>query len=266
MRKTREVTDMLDERRVSLMTKLAIYEKHEENRDLVMARYYARDYVRFNVLKTWVASTVAYWSIIGGYVFLNFEKILSQISDMDYFAVMYKMLFGYAVFCAVYFLFASAVYNYRYMHAKKGLIDYNVNMKELIKHDSDKGHVVDHEHSGIRETATRSFSTDRPARGRVSRMDMINKKLAEEEDEKRQEIIDNMNRLKEKNAEKARMERERQKQIEAEKARIRERRRQLEAEQLEKIRSGRQEEIHREDYTYQRDGRDIDPTGRSDRS
>ena len=127
--------DMVDEKKTILMTKLAIFEKHEKNKSLVVSKYYRSDYVRYNVLKTWVAVTVLYWCVIAGYIFMTFDSILEKLNDLDYFAVVYKMLGGYVIICAIYFLFAFILYNYRYKKARNGLVQYNINLKELIHAD-----------------------------------------------------------------------------------------------------------------------------------
>ena len=127
--------DMVDEKKTILMTKLAIFEKHEKNKSLVVSKYYRSDYVRYNVLKTWVAVTVLYWCVIAGYIFMTFDSILEKLNDLDYFAVVYKMLGGYVIICAIYFLFAFVLYNYRYKKARNGLVQYNINLKELIHAD-----------------------------------------------------------------------------------------------------------------------------------
>ena len=118
--------DMVDEKKTILMTKLAIFEKHEKNKSLVVSKYYRSDYVRYNVLKTWVAVTVLYWCVIAGYIFMTFDSILEKLNDLDYFAVVYKMLGGYVIICAIYFLFAFILYNYRYKKARNGLVQYNI--------------------------------------------------------------------------------------------------------------------------------------------
>ena len=103
--------DMVDEKKTILMTKLAIFEKNEKNKSLVVSKYYRSDYVRYNVLKTWVAVTVLYWCLIAGYVFMAFDSILEKMNDLDYFAIVYKMLGGYVIVCAIYFVIASLIYN-----------------------------------------------------------------------------------------------------------------------------------------------------------
>ena len=95
---------MINEKKVGLMTKISIYEKKEENRELVISKYYKTDYVRYNVLKQLVASTVFYWGAVACYIFMKFEDMLAKINQIDYFDLMYKLLGGYVVFCFAYFV------------------------------------------------------------------------------------------------------------------------------------------------------------------
>ena len=74
---------MLNEGKIMLMTKVAIYEKHEENDKLVMARYFREDYIKYGCLKTVVATTIVYWLYVAIYIALNFESILDQLTDLD---------------------------------------------------------------------------------------------------------------------------------------------------------------------------------------
>ena len=37
---------MLDEEKIKLMTKVTIYEKHQEMGDMILSRYYREDYVQ----------------------------------------------------------------------------------------------------------------------------------------------------------------------------------------------------------------------------
>ena len=53
----REVV-MLNNRKVRLMTRLAIYEQTEGKEDVRISKYFRTDYVRLNVLKSIVAVTV----------------------------------------------------------------------------------------------------------------------------------------------------------------------------------------------------------------
>ena len=92
---------MVDEKKVALMTKLAIFEKHESNDSLVLSKYYKNDYVRYNMLKTLISATIVYWSIVAAYVFMRFDQMLAEINKIDYFDLVYKLLLWYVMVLVV---------------------------------------------------------------------------------------------------------------------------------------------------------------------
>ena len=243
---------MVDEKKAILMTKLAIFEKHEKNKSLVISKYYRSDYVRYNVLKTWVAVTVLYWSLIAGYIFMAFDSILEKLNDLDYFAIMYKMLGGYVLICAVYFLFSFILYNYRYKKAKDGLVQYNINLKELIHADDTpqmKKRLVDETKRSTDNVSEARAHMAQSQRVNVSRSDMIQRQLQEQQERKNQEIIENVKRRNERISAQKQEELQRQQEMEEERRRIRARRQQLEREQLQKIRQ-EQQGLYRENHVY----------------
>ena len=245
---------MVDEKKTILMTKLAIFEKHEKNKSLVVSKYYRSDYVRYNVLKTWVAVTVLYWSLIAGYIFMAFDSILEKLNDLDYFGIVYKMLGGYVAVCAIYFVFSFILYNYRYRKAKDGLVQYNVNLKELIHADDPpemKEHMVDErKRTTDNVSAARNSHTEQASRASVSRSDMVKRQLQEQQERKNQEIIENVKRRNERISARQQEEQRKQQEMEEERRRIRAHRERLEQEQLQKIRQEQQQRMHREDHVY----------------
>ena len=56
---------MLNEEKISLMTKLALYEQKEGKKQIPMSGYYKGDYVSLNVLNSTIIGTIAYIMIIG---------------------------------------------------------------------------------------------------------------------------------------------------------------------------------------------------------
>lgn len=125
---------MLNEGKIMLMTKVAIYEKHEENDKLVMARYFREDYIKYGCLKTVVATTIVYWAYVAIYILLNFESILDQLTDMDYFEVISVYLKGYVVACVVMFVYSFIIYLFKFQLAKPGIIKYNSQLRKLLKY------------------------------------------------------------------------------------------------------------------------------------
>lgn len=245
---------MVDEKKTILMTKLAIFEKHEKNKSLVISKYYRSDYVRYNVLKTWIAVTVLYWSLIAGYIFMAFDSILEKLNELDYFKIVYQMLGGYVAVCAVYFLFAFILYNYRYHKAKNGLVQYNVNLKALIHADDSpamKEHVVDEaKRTTDNVSVARSNHSDSVKRANVSRSDMVKRQLQQQQERKNQEILENVKRRNERISAQQQEEQQKQREMDEERRRIRARREQLEQEQLQRIRQEQQQRMYREDHVY----------------
>lgn len=196
---------MIDENKVALMTKIAIYEKKESNRNLMISKYYRSDYVRYNVLKTMIAATVAFWAIVGAYVFIKFDDLLARVSEVDYFDVMYKVLGAYVFFLVVYFFFAQIVYSFRYSMAKPGLIAYNVNLKRLIelytgkrKRKKAKANTNAKMVGTVVEDEIEFEEAPQEAkRVKLNRTDMISKRKQQEEEERNQQIIENAQRRKE---------------------------------------------------------------------
>lgn len=262
---------MIDENKVRLMTKIAIYEKKEENRNLIISKFYKSDYVRFNVLKTLIAATVAFWSIVGAYVFIKFDDLLAKVSEVDYFDVMYKLLGAYVFVCLGFFFFAEIVYSYRYSMAKPGLIKYNVHLKRLIESYGGKkrkkkktpskvvGTVVEDELELELEDAPQQNNTVK-----IKKTDMISKRKQQKEEERNQQIIENAQRRKEWLARKA--------AEKAESDRLKEEaRRQREQALMERQKAyyAQQNATVRPDFTYQENpnynaNQSSDVNGRSD--
>ena len=254
---------MLDENKIKLMTKLAIYEKHETDGELVMSRYYKHDYVRFNVLKTLVAATVVYWTIVGAYVFMEFDSLLAKINDIDYFDLMYKLLGWFVAFALIYFAFASVLYNYRYIKAKPGLIKYNSNLKDLIELEGGPMHrtkVV--KDSSIETSVSQSVEKPRtgagttPKRQTVNRTQIVQQRMQQQEKSREQQIIENVKMRNERIAAQNQARIKREQEVEEERRRIQERRKELERAQLEKIRNQRMQQMARQNHTYQNSNAD----------
>lgn len=251
---------VIDENKVALMTKLAIYEKHENGRNLVMSKYYENDYVRYNVLKTWVAATVAYWVIIAAYIFMSFDDLLAKVNDIDYFDLMYKILGAYAAFCIVYYLISSVIYRYRYISAKKGLVEYNSNLRDLIELEGGpmhRGKVAKGSRVNMDLAQGKSGeakNTNAKPKTKVNRSEIVKQREAAEERRKEAEIIENVKKRNERiamqNEEKLRQ----QRQAEEDRRRIQERRKQLEREQMEKLRNERMQQMQRQNHTYNNTG------------
>lgn len=94
---------MLNESKVRMMTKMAIYEKNEGRRELKTARYFKTDYVSLGVLNTIIAATAAYVLIILMIALSNMQWLTNNVNNIDYASVGSR----FAAYYIVYLLFSQ---------------------------------------------------------------------------------------------------------------------------------------------------------------
>lgn len=75
---------MLDNRKIALMTRLALFEKETGKQDIRLAKYYRSDYIRFEVLKTFLCVTIASGLIAAILATYKVEYFLKQAAQMKY--------------------------------------------------------------------------------------------------------------------------------------------------------------------------------------
>jgi hypothetical protein len=68
-----EVKVVLNENKVKMMTKMAIYEKNEGRKMLRTAKYFKGDFIAFGILKTLITTTFAFMIVAIMYVLCNAE-------------------------------------------------------------------------------------------------------------------------------------------------------------------------------------------------
>ena len=110
---------MLNENKIKMMTKMAIYEKNEGRQMIKNSRYFKGDYVAFGVLRTLIATTFAYIIMVILYVLCNLEKLVADINSLDYAAVGKRLGIYYILMLIVYTIIAAMVYAYQYNHSRK---------------------------------------------------------------------------------------------------------------------------------------------------
>ena len=125
---------MVDNEKVRIMTRIAIYEKNNEHEGLALAKFFREDDIKYNLLKTLVTSTFCFWTFVVASVLLNFEKYLSEFGSANYFKLVGKLMMNYCIFLLIFEVIAFAAYSYRYYKAKPGLIEYNGNLRRLIEY------------------------------------------------------------------------------------------------------------------------------------
>lgn len=122
---------MVNEEKVRMMTKLATFEAGKGKQDLKLAKYYKSDYIKYNILKTIVATTVCYWLAVGLVILVDIEEILDNITQMDYMSIIYKLIIGFVVVVVGYAFFARIYYDRKYEKARPDIVVYNHYLKKM---------------------------------------------------------------------------------------------------------------------------------------
>ena len=122
---------MLNNRKVRLMTKLAIYEKEDGKEDIRLGKYYRLDYVRYQMLKTLVAVTFGYLILVLLTILYNAEYLIAEAVKLDYAAIGRTMLGIYLMLVLVFVGLAGIGYTVKYNRSRKKLAKYYQMLKRL---------------------------------------------------------------------------------------------------------------------------------------
>lgn len=129
---------MINEEKVILMTRLASYEKGPGKKNVSIGKFFRSDYIGFQVLKSIIGVTVAFFIVLGIYMFYNFETLLLDIYEMDLIETGKELLKFYLITVGLYGALSYFIYSYRYQKARKSLKNYYQNLRKLSQMYNDK--------------------------------------------------------------------------------------------------------------------------------
>lgn len=130
-KKSNEVNILLNENKVKMMTKMAIYEKNEGRRMIKNAKYFKGDFIAFGILKTLIATTFAYIIMVLLYALCNAEALVEDFNTLDYGAIGQKAAIYYVAMNVIFGAVSAAVYNYQYEKSRAGLKRYFSRLNKL---------------------------------------------------------------------------------------------------------------------------------------
>ena len=122
---------MINQEKVAVMTKLAAYEDGVGKKNIPQSKYYRSDYISLKMINTAILVTVAYIMVLAMIVFVNVEKMMTQIANMDFVKLGKIVLISYVIIFVVYMLIAYIVYSIKFKKVRNSLNEYNGNLKKL---------------------------------------------------------------------------------------------------------------------------------------
>lgn len=129
MRKEREL--MLNEEKIRLMTRLALYEQKEGKKDLPLSKYYRTDYLALKMINSTIVMTLGYILLLSTIVLIKIEELLSDIVNMDLAAMGRNILIIYVILFVVNMAATYFVSSYRFKRSRGNLNNYNSYLKDL---------------------------------------------------------------------------------------------------------------------------------------
>ena len=124
---------MLNEEKIKIMNKLAMYEQGEGKKYLPVSRYYRSDYIGLALIKNFFLVTIGYCLILAGIAAYFGEYLVDNIHKMDLVAVGRNAVIGYVVVLVVFSVATYIQYSVKYHKAKKSVKEYYQDLTQLNK-------------------------------------------------------------------------------------------------------------------------------------
>ncbi len=124
---------MLDERRVKLMTQLALYEQTHGKEDFKVSEYYRKDYVGMHMVFSFLWITVGYACLGAVVVVAGLEKLMADLSFGLFITLGAAAIAGYLFVLIVYLAVTNRIYNKKHKNARQRIKRYNHTLTRLLK-------------------------------------------------------------------------------------------------------------------------------------
>ena len=95
LKETHKEPFMINEEKVKIMDRLAVYEKQEGRKYLPVSKYYRSDYIGLALIKNFFLVTIGYGLILAVIAAYNLEYLLDNVHKMDLISLGVVVLGGY---------------------------------------------------------------------------------------------------------------------------------------------------------------------------
>lgn len=116
------------------MTRMAAYEAREGKKDLNICSYFKSDYIGFQMLKTWICTTIAFAVIAGCYILCEMDSLMGNLRKLNLDSLLglgKKFLWIYLAVCAAYLIITWVIAHLTYRRAHKSLVRFDRELNVL---------------------------------------------------------------------------------------------------------------------------------------
>ena len=137
---------MLNNRKVRLMTRLAMYEQEEGKEDIRLSKYFQTDYVRLQMLRTIVSVTLGYLLVLVILLVYHSEYLIRDAVILDYRGMLVRYAGIYRMLITVYISLSTIGYMIKYRMSRKKLAKYFRMLRRLRSlYREEDGEIVEEE-------------------------------------------------------------------------------------------------------------------------
>lgn len=127
------VKQMLDEERICIMTRMASYEAGEGKEDMPVKQYYRKDYIGYQMIRSFISSTIAFGILLLFWGMYNMENIMRKVEVTELPRLGILVLVLYISFIVLYEIITVVVYSRKYKKATEGMKKYHADLKKVMK-------------------------------------------------------------------------------------------------------------------------------------
>ena len=115
---------MLNEEKIKIMNKLAMYEQGEGKKYLPVSRYYRSDYIGLAMIKNFFLVTIGYCLILAGIAAYFAEYLIDNVHKMNLVSLGVEVILGYVAVLVLFSVLTYIQYTVKYHKAKKSVKNY----------------------------------------------------------------------------------------------------------------------------------------------
>lgn len=122
---------MINEERIKLMTRMTMLEQKTGKEWMKIGGYYKWDYISFHMLKTFLATTTAFFMILGLIALYQMDWLMKNLHKVELISVGKLALVCFVCYGIIFQIIAYGVYATRYHNARKNLKIMKENIDQL---------------------------------------------------------------------------------------------------------------------------------------
>ena len=124
---------MINEEKVKIMTKIAMYEQGKGRKYLPVSKYYRSDYIGLALIKNFFLVTIGYIMAVAAVAVYFGEYLMENLHKMDLVSMGIYIIVGYVAALVGYSILTYIQYFVKYYKAKKSVKEYYIQLTELSK-------------------------------------------------------------------------------------------------------------------------------------